>query len=396
MIEIEDKRNCTGCGACVNSCPYNIISLKEDDEGFMYPEVIKNKCVDCHLCEKSCPMLNDFLFPLGHHSDFPQFFAGQLRNKEDLTEVSSGGAFLAFALTVIESGGVVYGAIQEEVDTIIHVRTETTEGIKRIRRSKYFQSDTGLTFREVKKDLKAGRLVLYSGTGCQISGLISYLGGQHDNLITCDVVCHGVPSRKVWRAYRGEKEEKEGKLITGLVFRDKSEGWSHNQYKITYEDGTIEKEYSTKQLFHAGYLRGLFNRPSCGSCRFASLSRVADITLADYWKYKGRFHLSGCDLGVSLITVNSLHGIELLSRSSKFLDFETTEKDLALQSCRHLARHPVESPDRAAFFKLLSDHGYYTAASKYIVKVNKHNYLTRVKRKVRKLLNYLFLNFEKD
>jgi len=324
------------------------------------------------------------------HADYPQFYAGQLKNKDDLLEVSSGGAFWAFSQTVIEAGGIVYGAVQEDVDHIFHYRAESIDDIKRIRRSKYFQSDIGFSYQQAKEDLKNGLKVLFSGTGCQIAGLKGYLNKEYDNLITCDVVCHGVPSRKVWKAYRKEKEEREGKKITNLVFRDKSAGWSHNQYKISFNDGSVEKEASTKQLFHAGYLKGLFYRPSCGSCRFSSLPRVADITLADYWKYIGRFRQSSCDLGVSLITVNSVKGDKLLKLSDKYMEFDITERELALRSCKHLDDHPTENPNREAFFNLFFESGYYAAASKYIVS---RNITSLIKRTIFKIIritkNYL-------
>ena len=383
MIEITDKRKCTGCGACINACPKHIISMEEDNDGFIYPKIKVEDCIDCHLCEKSCPMLRDKSEVSKNYADYPQFYAGQLKNKEDLLEVSSGGAFWAFSRTIIESGGVVYGAVQEDVDHIYHVRADNLDGIKNIRRSKYFQSETGLTYQQVKEDLKRGLIVLYSGTGCQIAGLKGYLNKDYDNLITCDVVCHGVPSRKVWKAYRKEKEEREGKRITDLIFRDKSAGWCHNQYKITYEDGSIEKEASTQQLFHAGYLSGLFYRPSCGSCRFASLPRVADVTLADYWRYEGRFRQQGCDLGVSLITVKNEKGRKLLQQSAKYFDYDHTERVLALNSCKHLDEHPTENPDRANFFKLFKKAGYYASARKYL---GNANLFRRIVRKIRRII----------
>lgn len=385
MLNIIDKRLCTGCGACVNACPKHIIRLCDDREGFLYPVVDHEKCINCNLCEKSCPMQKEVVHTTETDKKYPQFYAGQLRCKDDLWDVSSGGAFWAFAETIIDNGGIVYGAVQENVDIITHIRAEDIEGIKRMRRSKYFQSDTCQTFRKVKEDLGNGKLVLYSGTGCQIAGLTSFLGRSFNNLYTCEVVCHGVPSRKVWKAYRKEKEEHEGKRIIDLVFRDKTIGWSRNQYKITYQDGSIERERSIRQLFHAGYLSGLFYRPSCGCCRFASLPRVSDITLADYWKYKGRFLQLASDLGVSLITINSNKGYDLLSKSSNYLDYEDTERGLALDSCRHLDEYPIENPDREAFFKLFFEKGYFAAAQKYIVFTEKRTITHRLKGLIKRL-----------
>lgn len=385
MIRIEDKRDCTGCGACVNVCPIQIIVMEEDKDGFVYPQVRKDQCIDCHLCEKICPMLTDESRIKNSSSKYPLFYAGQLKKKEDLFEVSSGGAFWAFSQAILELGGVVYGAVQEDVDTVYHFRADSFNAVKKLRRSKYFQSDTRLTFQQVKEDLKKGTFVLYSGTGCQIAGLKSYLSKEYSNLITCEVVCHGVPSRRVWKTYRKEKEESEKKIISDLVFRDKSAGWSHNQYKITYSDGSVEKQASTQQLFHAGYLEGLFYRPSCGCCRFASLPRIADVTLADYWRYKGRFTQQGTDLGVSLIAINNENGSKILRLSSRYLDYDTTEKRLALDSCKHMDEHPSENPNRGNFLALFNEVGYYVAANKYITNEVKTSLIKRIARKLKSL-----------
>lgn len=390
MIRITDKRKCSGCGACINACPKDIISFYEDGEGFLYPQVRTDQCIECHLCEKACPFVNPHP---GQDNDsdnlYPRFFAAQLKEKQDLFFVSSGGAFWALARAVISQQGVVFGAAQRDVDTIFHMRASSVSEAEQLRRSKYFQSDTRLTFRQVKRDLLDGRKVLYSGTACQIAGLRTFLGKDYDALFTCDVVCHGVPSRKVWRNYRQEKEASVGKKIRQLVFRDKSMGWSHNQYKITYDDGTVETERSTRQLFHAGYLQGLFYRPSCGSCRFASIPRVADITLADYWQYQGKYRQNGCDLGVSLITVNNEKGQRLLKDASAYMDFEETKRTLALASCRHLDEHPFENPDRKNFFRTFEDKGYYAAAQKYIIRRNSNNIIRRVVCKLKRIITHL-------
>ena len=391
MIEIKDKSLCSGCASCVNACHLNAISLKEDEEGFNYPIVDKLKCVDCHQCERVCPLLNNKWQKLSRKNiDYPIFFAGQLKDKEVLNEVSSGGAFWAFAQAIISKGGVVYGAAQFNVDRIEHIRATSIEVAKKLRRSKYLQSNIGNTYSQVKKDLNEGTTVLFSGTGCHIGGLMGYLGKDYDNLYTCDVVCHGVPSNKVWKTYRKEKEEREGKIIKNIVFRDKSSGWQNNQYKITYDDGTIEKEDSSFQLFHAGYLSGLFYRPSCGNCKFSTLPRISDITLADYWLYSGKFHGEGNDLGVSLIAINSDKGKKLLFDSIVFMDVEVTKKELALKSCRHLDEHPIENPYRKDFFVFFLKHGYFSAAKLYVDTHIAPSLFYRVLRKIQRIVVCIF------
>ncbi|MBQ1394525.1 MAG: Coenzyme F420 hydrogenase/dehydrogenase, beta subunit C-terminal domain, partial [Lachnospiraceae bacterium] len=387
MIEIKDPKLCSGCGACVNICPKDIIMLREDEEGFRYPYVKKEDCINCGLCEVVCPYRNPTnKASIDYDPAYPEFYAGQLINKEELFEVSSGGAAWAFVETILADNGIVYGVVQKEIDVVEHLRVDKIETAKSLRRSKYLQSNTNLTFSEVKNDLKEGKIVLYCGTGCQIAGLLSFLRKPYDNLYTCDIVCHGVPSQKVWRKYREEKEKIEGKHIIDLVFRDKSIGWKSNQYKITYDDGSIERERSTKHPFHSGYLKGLFYRPSCGCCHFSHLPRFSDITLADFWKYEGKFHSKESNVGVSLITVNSEKGKCLLEKSKKFMEIEKTTKDLALSSCHHLHNTPSENPERAAFFAYFKKYGYFKAADKYIFK--KETKAEKLKKIGKRIKNY--------
>ena len=372
MININNPRECTGCGACVNICPKHTIFLREDEDGFCYPHVEKTNCINCGLCENVCPFQNKTYQKSEYAgSEYPIFYAGQLNNKEELFEVSSGGAVWALVKTILAEGGIIYGAEQKNVDTIEHVRADNITKAKKLRRSKYLQSNTKNTFNEVKKDLEEGNFVLYCGTGCQIAGLLSFLHKQYDNLFTCDIVCHGVPSQRVWRQYRKEKENKEKKRIVDLVFRDKSGGWQNNQYKITYDDGSIEKQKSTIHPFHAGYLSGLFYRPSCGSCKFAALPRSSDLTLADFWKYDGKLFDNDKNLGVSLITVNSKKGEILLEKSKEYMRIEKTSKEIACSSCRHLQNSPIENPCRTDFFTYFNRNGYIKAVEKYIYKKEK-------------------------
>lgn len=386
MIQISDPKQCTACGACINICPKDAISFKEDEEGFWYPHLNKDKCINCGLCEKVCPFKVNTYKRIASENGYPRFYAGQLINKKELFEVSSGGASWALAQAVIAGKGIFYGANQKNVDIIEHVRADTIEEAKKLRRSKYLQSDTKFTFKEVKKDLEEGRIVLYCGTGCQIAGLLSFLRKPFDNLYTCDIVCHGVPSTKVWRKYREEKEKREGRHIVDLVFRDKSSGWLHNQYKITYDDGTVEKELSSTHPFHAGYLAGIFYRPSCGCCQFAHLPRCSDLTLADFWKYTGKFHSADNNIGVSLITVNSKKGESLLGECRKYIEIEMTSEELALSSCRHLHNCPTENPNRTAFFSYFYKHGYFKAAQRFIF--NKDTLTSSIKHIIRSIANH--------
>ena len=362
MLCITEKRNCCGCGACADTCPKGAIRLVEDVEGFRYPQVDESKCIHCDKCESVCPLRQDDSPPRNEISRWtPKFFAAQLLDQNDLDKVSSGGVFWALAKSVVLGNGIVYGARQAGVDTIRHVRAATLDEAAGLRRSKYLPSDLSGIYRTVRKDLDQGFRVLFSGTGCQVAGLLSFLGRSRDNLVTCEVVCHGIPSPAVWRAWRKEHEVAVGKRIVGLVFRDKSAGWKNNQYRIEYEDGSSAVASSVTHDFHAGYLAGLFNRPSCGSCPFASIPRQADLTLADYWQYKGELNDERASRGMSLASVNSHKGAELLREAEPFLHLEPTSKGKSLASCRHMTHPPEESSRRTRFFSDLRKGGYYHA-----------------------------------
>ena len=353
-------KSCTGCGACTVLCPKHAVSMVEDGDGFMRPFVDAGKCVNCGLCVARCPAIHPFTRQkwVG-----VRYYAAQLVDRSLLKEVSSGGAFWALASAVIGHGGVVYGAAQESVDVVRHVRAETLYELEALRRSKYLPSQASHCFKLVRQDLKNGREVLFSGTGCQVAGLMTFLGEAYPKLLTVEVVCHGIPSLSVWRRFRKERERAKGSSITRVVFRDKSRGWKDNSYRIEYSNGKVQVEASRTQAFHAGYLQGLFYRESCASCPFASLPRIADITLADFWKYKGRFLRGG--EGVSLIAVNTPTGAAALDATRDHMNWERVPDVAAVASCRHLTHAPKEDPARSLFLKAVACEGYKSAFRRY-------------------------------
>ncbi|HAK95231.1 MAG TPA: (4Fe-4S)-binding protein [Planctomycetes bacterium] len=347
MIEISDKRLCTGCGACASICPHDAIALVLDEEGFWYPHVDTALCVDCARCEKVCHMLHP-------QTEEPSFtgtvFAACLKDRGVLPEVSSGGAAWALTQETIRQGGVVYGAVQPGLFNTTHMRAEELQQAVAFRRSKYQESNMGTIYRRVKADLDAGRNVLFTGTGCQVAGLYVYLGTRPAGLITCDVVCHGIPSLRMFKDYIDACERAERQEVAGIVYRDKSRGWKYNQIAIYLADGRVIKEWCGSHPYHSSYLAGLISRPSCEGCRYQRLSRVSDITLADFWKYQGRLCAGNEERGVSLVVCSTAAGRELLDRALPLLDAEQVPVDEAIGSCRHLTKPAPFHPLRNGFF----------------------------------------------
>ena len=375
MIEIKDKKHCCGCHACATVCTKHCITMQSDEEGFLYPVVDKDTCTDCGLCEKVCPVINQSepRKPL-------KVYAAKNKNEEIRRQSSSGGIFTLLAEKVINEGGVVFGARFNENWDVIHSWTDTIEGIAAFRGSKYVQSTIGDTYREARDFLKQGRKVLFSGTPCQIAGLKKYLRRDYDNLLTVDVVCHGVPSPLVWRIYLNETREQlrakrgvgknsvplsmdELPVITGISFRDKTNGWKKFGFRLRYaafkaaentvSASAINEEKELLQEFHdnlfmKGFLANLYLRPSCYACAARSGKSGSDISIADFWGVQNFYPEFDDDKGVGLILVNSDKG-KCTYAEVDVLNIESTY-EYGLEGNRCL-EHSVKLPKfRASFF----------------------------------------------
>ncbi len=334
MIELKEKRDCCGCSACVQVCPKQCVSLKEDYEGFLYPEVDKGACINCSLCEKICPVL---------HPDDPHMplkvYAAKNKNEEIRLKSSSGGIFTLLAERVIYEGGVVFGARFNNKWEVIHDYTETIEGLAPFRGSKYVQSKIGDNYLKVREFLNVGRKVLFSGTPCQIAGLKRFLRKDYPNLLVVDFICHGVPSTKVWQLYlkellseweddhknrRNDLSQESSKIeITDISFRDKTQGWQNYRFVIKGEqcDGKKISEFVFSEKFREnvymkGFLANIYLRPSCYVCAAKSGKSGSDITIADYWGINRHNRDFNDDRGISLVLVNTQRGVDVYSKIS--------------------------------------------------------------------------------
>lgn len=330
MINIAVKSKCTGCSACVQKCPKQCISFEEDREGFKYPKVKLSVCIDCGLCEKLCPVLQQ---------DKPRnpviVYAAKNSNLSTRLASSSGGIFALLAETILRQNGVVFGARFDNEWNVIHDYTESLDGLSVFLGSKYVQSKIGNTYKYAERFLKEGRKVLFSGTPCQIVGLKKYLRKDYDTLLTVDFVCHGVPSPMIWRGYLNEKIRplgvdgrnmvsqlslKDLPVITGISFRDKRYGWKKFGFSVRAKsaskadknlvsqsvevtDKTLLYEPHKANLYMKGFLKNLYLRPSCYACPAKCGKSGADYTLADFWgasTYVGDFD---DDKGLSAVLV---------------------------------------------------------------------------------------------
>ena len=298
MITITDKHDCCGCSACAQICPKGCITMRDDGEGFAYPEVDAAACINCGLCEKACPLLGE----LEERSPL-DLLAAKNHNTGERTGSSSGGVSIALAKEVVGNGGVVFGAVFDDEWQVMHTAAETIEELGPMQGSKYVQSRIGSTYSQAAKLLKEGRRVMFTGTPCQIAGLRSYLRRDYDKLLTVEIMCHGVPSPGVWQRYLDEnfRSLDDGTRITYVNFRDKSkEGWSRYNVVIKgCKDGSLDGERElaasvyVDNPFMRGFMSDVYLRPACHRCRCKHGASGSDLINTD----KGREALAGLDIG---------------------------------------------------------------------------------------------------
>lgn len=342
MIDINDLHTCSGCGACKNICTIGAINLVADDCGFLYPRINEQKCVNCSLCDEVCQMNNKS----ERTSTCQQRFYALINGKDDqLNESSSGGAFLAIADYIFQNNGVVAGCAFDENIKAHHVLTyNLDECIEKLSGSKYVQSDTETIYAEIKQNLSAGRLVLFTGTPCQVEGLYLYLKKKPENLITLDLICHGVSSPLLWEKHKEYMESSVHAKINKYRFRGKGKaGWALYYYYY-YGKNRCKKGPSQLDRYYTDFLKGVNYRESCYQCMFANLKRVGDITVGDFWGVKKYFPSIDANKGISLISVNTTKGERILSHIQKSVILYETNVHDATRHNQNLLK-PTERPE---------------------------------------------------
>ena len=351
MIEIVNKNLCCGCGACLQRCPKQCMTLQQDNEGFLYPLVDKCTCIDCGICEKVCHELH----PYEERTPI-QVLAAINKNTDVRIESSSGGIFTLLAEKVINDGGVVFGARFDENWQVVMDYTSNIEGLVYFRGSKYVQARTGHTYQQTEQLLKKGRKVLYTGTPCQIAGLHHFLRKDYENLITVDFVCHGVPSPKVWELYLKEVVTAGINAISHIEFRNKDNGWKKFNFKlITNENNRFNTLTSWHQdnLFMRAFLSNMILRPSCHNCKAKHGASKSDITIADFWGIASEHSEMDDDKGTSLVLINTIKGTELFPY--ELVRYRESSLDVASKYNPGLNHIAVPHLNRSEFFFHLND-----------------------------------------
>jgi acetyltransferase-like isoleucine patch superfamily enzyme/coenzyme F420-reducing hydrogenase beta subunit len=365
MIQIINKEDCCGCNACVVACPKECISMKTDKEGFWYPEVNLSVCVDCKLCEKVCPILtkNETV----KRFETPKVFAAYNVKHAIRLDSTSGGIFSALADYMFDKGGYVGGAIYNEDHSVSHIVTSDRILLEQMRSSKYLQSFTDKLYPEINRLLTAGEKVLVCATPCQISGLYNFLNKDYENLITCDFICRGVNSPKVFKKYIEMLEQQYHSKAVKIKFKNKTFGWHRFSTKVDFVNGKSYIKDRYHDLFMIGYLQsGNFARPSCYTCQFKGFPQKADITLGDFWGIENIDPSMDQDYGTSLVMVNTDKGLTFFEGLGDAIIKKEFKKEDA-EKGNPAMNNPLKATnnDRKAFFEALDMMPFEQVAKKF-------------------------------
>lgn len=379
-INLCSEDTCTQCFACQQVCPKKCISRSEVGAGFFIPAIDRNLCIECEACVKAC-------HKLGGRIEFqtPQkAYACWTLNLVDREHSSSGGAFSVLAKKIINEGGVVFGAMMDVQLKVRHILIDKVEDIRLLQGSKYVQSEISNTYVLAKKIIKENRLVLFTGTPCQIAGLYSFLKYKPENLYTCDVVCHGVPSQKAFDSYVDRIGIRSSSKSVGFRF---TKGWGFQMYRVS---ANSDKNFIKKKLIYphsAYYLRaftsGLMFNEACYSCPYAQPNRISDITIADYWglgTFKPFHHPT--HKGVSLLLVNNNHASELLKSCNDLIYVEERPMEEAIKGNDNLEKPSYRPEGRNTYYQDSIHLDIYSLQKKYNIQPVWRDYIRLFKQKL--------------
>lgn len=352
------KEDCTGCGACLNLCPVDAVSMRTDPEGFWYPAVDGQKCVRCARCRAVCPVLSGSA-PSPDGGEEPcgkpaRIYAAWSLDPDIRYHSTSGGIFSELALRILEDGGYVCGAVYDARHMVCHRVTDREEDLEKLRQSKYVQSDMGRVYGEIAEILAQGKKLLFCGTPCQCAGVSRYCtekGADTGGLYLADFICRGSNSPKVYRKFLDEMESRYQAAVGRVWFKNKAYGWNRFSTRIEFADGGCYLEDRYHDVYIRGYIEAnLFIRPSCASCGFKGFRRVSDLTLGDFWGVQLTSR-QDADGGTSMVMVHTEKGERLWERIAGrvYREEKSLEEVVPGNSCFY---HPVEQGvHREAFMR---------------------------------------------
>lgn len=352
-----------GCGACFNVCPKNAIEMVEDSEGFKYPKINEERCIKCGLCERICPMIN---IAESNNTDKPNVYAAWSKDINTRLDSTSGGMFSEFANEIFNSGGYVCGAVYDEEWKVEHILTSEKKELINIRSSKYLQSNTNNIYRKIKEKLQDGKKVLFCGSPCQVAGLYNFLGKDYDNLYTCDFICRGMNSPKIFKMYISDLEGKYKSKVRSIKFKNKKYGWHNFHTKIEFENG--KRYFGNRYIdsFMVGYLQyTAFMRPSCYECKFKGLPRKGDITLADFWGIENIDKNLDNDQGTSMLLINSKNGKELFEKIKDNIEYKEIKSEKVFNDNVCTYKSPDRTKAREEVFKNIDKMNYKELSSNF-------------------------------
>ncbi len=377
MLPVKD---CTGCSACAHICPKNCINMEADNCGFLYPYINKELCVNCGICEKTCPVLNK---KTQENIINVNCYAAKTIEEAVRKQSSSGGVFSVIAKKILNNNGIVYGAAFDENFVVKHIGISAIDDLDLLRRSKYVQSHLNNSFESVESDLKDGKNVLFTGTPCQVEGLLSYLKKPYENLITMDFVCHGVPAPGVWKRYKTILEKQYNSKITAVNFRDKSLGWKISSIRIEFENGNVYSNTFGTDPYMKAFLANIDLRNSCYLCKFKSTHHKSDMTVADFWGIDKINPETDDDKGLSLLFINTEKGKAFLTDIENDLTLIKTDIEKAFPFNPCIIKPVPEHNFRQYFLSNYSKGDF----EKTVESCLNPSYVTRLKRKVLQIKN---------
>lgn len=365
MIKIDNKIDCCGCNACADVCGKHAISFVTDDEGFWYPQVDRDRCVDCGLCNKVCPIQNKADY-IKRYED-PIVYAAYTKDEAIRLDSTSGGIHSMLAFKMYEKNAYVGGAVYNPDHTVSQIVDDNPARLPEIRSSKYLQSNAEGVYKEIRSLLIKGKNVFFCGCPCQIHALYNILGKEYENLVTCDFICRGVNSPKVFLKYMEMLERQFGSRATEIKFKNKKWGWHNFSLRVNFENG---KEYCKDRyhdFFFVGYLQsGNFCRPSCYECRFKGFPQKADITLADFWGIEKIDPTMDQDKGTSLVMINSEKGQQLFDSIKGKIEWrQFTYQDTKAGNPALEGSLTSMKEDRGAFFEALDKYPFDVVAKQF-------------------------------